>query len=87
MKKLPTILMLVARIAIGAYLVYLAYDMFGDLSGDGNLKYAFMAIAVVFAVFGVGAVVLGIKDMATGNYAGGAKDTQEDENVAKEEEI
>lgn len=84
-KKLPTVLMLVARAAIGAYLVSLGYDLFSGAAGSGNLGPVFTVVSVIFMIFGAGAVILGIKELATGHYAGGPKDTGE--TVSEEKEV
>lgn len=74
MKKMPTVIMLIARILIGAYLAYLGIDLFKGAAASGNLKIVFYVVSVAFVIFGSAAVILGIKDMATGNYAGGPQD-------------
>lgn len=80
--------MLICRIAVGAYLVYLSYGLVGDLSKKSEEVsragyIGFMAVGLIFAVVGIAFVFFSIKALRNGEYAGGAAD----ESVPVTEEI
>lgn len=72
-----TSMMLIIRVVIGAYLMYMGYDLITGIGENVSMRWAFMLVGGVFIVFGFIAAILGLKDMIKGRYKGGFGDTSE----------
>ena len=80
-RQLPTPLMLFARVFVGGYLLYTAYEVFkSGQSGEENAV-LFTALAVIFALVGALGTFLGLKDLAKGYYKGGPMDTEDVDTI------
>ncbi len=68
----PTQVVLTIRTIVGAYVIYLAYQII--TSGSEITPLLWVAVAV-FIVAGVGLVIMSVKHFICGEYEGGKKDT------------
>ncbi len=91
--------MLICRMAVGAYLVYLSYGLIDDLTKKADEvskieHIGFMAAALIFAAIGVGFILFSIKALKNGEYVGGSADSsasgqekEKTEQIKKEQRI
>jgi len=86
-RKLPTPMMLFMRVLVGGYLVYTSYEVYVGTKTDGNPGAFFIICAVVFAIVGAVAVVLGLRELIKGRYAGGPLDISDEEGVVDAPEV
>ena len=72
---------LTIRVIVGAYLLYIDYQIFGDvMAREGVSRYVMLAIMAVFAVVGVLLIIMSIRSLAGGDYdEAGYSGPQEDE--------
>ncbi len=87
--SLPTQMGLLFRTIAGAYLMYLAYSIYGSAENVvGVEKIAFVAAIAVFAIVGAAVVISSLRSMQRGEYEGGAgdhgKETEEDSKATSE---
>ena len=85
-KGLPNKAMLVMRGIIGAYLLFLVYQLAKSLStATGGERAAFIIAIVIFAIAGLGVLALTVYDYARGAYVGGKLDhsSEETETVSE----
>lgn len=75
-RKLPTAMMLFMRILVGGYLVYTSYEVYVGTKAEGNPGAFFIICAVVFAIVGSVAVLLGLRELIKGRYVGGPLDLE-----------
>lgn len=89
---LPTQMNLVIHMAAGAYLMYLAYSIYGDAgTATGGEKIALGLAILVFVVVGAICVFSSLRSLVKGEYEGGAGDPNRgnkgEEPGQKEDEI
>lgn len=83
---LPTQMGLLFRAIAGAYLMYIAYHIYGSAENvTGAEKIAFVAAIAVFAIVGAAVVVSSLRSMQRGEYEGGAGDDRKEIEEGKEE--
>ena len=76
--QLPTSLMLMMRIIVGLYLAYLAYSLYGEKGPSEIPRTGLLIIAGVFLVAGGIIIFFAVRDLLSGNFQGGSKDTSSD---------
>lgn len=82
---LPTVGMLVARILVGGYLVYLSYSLIMGRSDGGINPIALYIFTAIFFLVGVFLLIKAIYNCVAGYYAGGKLDTKKaDDEDSKE---
>ncbi|MBQ9359519.1 MAG: hypothetical protein IJT96_00615 [Lachnospiraceae bacterium] len=58
---------LTIRLLIGAYLLYIDYQIFGDvMAREGASKYVMLAAMALFAVFGIFLIIMSAKALIRG---------------------
>ena len=67
----PTQIVLTIRTIVGAYVMYLAYQI---ITSDSEVTPFMWAAIVLFIVAGAGLVIMSVKRFITGEYEGGKKD-------------
>ena len=67
----PTQLVLTIRTIVGAYVMYLAYQI---ITSGSEITPFMWAAVVLFIVAGAGLVIMSVKRFITGEYEGGKKD-------------
>lgn len=72
-RRVSTVPMLMMRIVVGAYLLYLAYQVF-TLSDTEINRTLLICFSVLFLVGGVISAFMGLKDLIKGVYVGGPMD-------------
>ncbi len=89
-KYLSTKLMLIARVLVGAYLVYTSYSLIdGVVNGEGRDVYFLGVFMAAFAVIGILLMVFAGRDLLRGKYVGGELDvgeTGEEEKASDSDE-
>jgi len=82
-KRLPTQGMLLARILVGGYLVYLGISLFtGRTDSSMNVILLWMFI-LLFSILGAFLIIQALLNYSKGNYQGGALDTGSEEENAE----
>ncbi len=69
--KYPTQLVLTIRTIVGAYVIYLAYQI---ITSDGAKSIPIWAAVILFIVAGSALVIMSVKHFILGEYEGGRKD-------------
>jgi len=86
-KLLPTKFMLMARLLVGGYLVYTAYELIeGVMTGEGRDKYFLGIFMVAFTIIGILLMIYSGRDIMRGKYVGGEMDACDDEEDEDTEE-
>ena len=76
---------LMIHMAAGAYLIYLAYNIYSGVgAAEGNEKIVMPLAVVLFGVIGAVIIFSALRSLMKGEYQGGAGDPGKD---AKEEEM
>lgn len=58
---------LTIRLLIGAYLLYIDYQIFGDvMAREGTAKYVMLAIMALFAMFGIVLIIMSVRALIRG---------------------
>ena len=70
--RYPTQVVLSIRIIIGAYVLYLAYQI---ATSDNEVTPLMWAAVILFIVSGTALVIMSLKHFIAGEYEGGKKDT------------
>lgn len=86
-RKMPTSAMLFLRLAIGGYLLYLAYQLFVDRATGSIALPVLIPILIVFTVAGLIIVVISLGDLTKGRYQGGHGEIYETEDDAVKEAV
>lgn len=84
-KVLPTQAMLLLRGAVGAYLMYLAFDLFKDESMSVS-RMIIIIFSIIFAVAGAIIVFGAVRTWMRGEFVGGKADVSDDEEYVEYEE-
>jgi len=84
---LPSQASLTFRIVVGAYLLYLAYTLGGNLPGyEGRDFIVFVIATIVFVIAGILIIANAIKTLKSGEYLNGPADFSDDEEENDTEE-
>lgn len=70
-KNYPTQVVLTIRTIVGAYVIYLAYQI---ITSDSEVTPLMWAAVALFIVAGAGLVIMSVKHFIMGEYEGGKKD-------------
>ena len=83
-RRFPTQAVLTIRVIVGAYVMYLAYQIV--TSGEEKPWYIFIFV-VLFVVVGILMIAFSLKHLILGEYDGGKADHYEEDNAEEEEVI
>ena len=80
--RYPTQIMLLIRVAVSGYVLYLAYTLFRDRDSSTSMPaWALVLILILFVIIGVGVIVHSVYLYLNGMYEGGKADISvEDED-------
>ena len=81
-RKKPTMMMLLIRIVVGGYLIYLAHSLITDI-GSSDYKKLMFVFAVLFVFAGILLIILSARSFITKDYAN-PFDADEDEDDSED---
>lgn len=77
---LPSQTMLLIRMVLGGYLLFLAYDIVGTELLSGR-RVVIIALCVIFVISGIILTSISIRSLIKGEYIGGKEDSTEEEEL------
>ena len=84
-RRFPTKVMLLIRVAVGGYVLYLSYTLFRDRAAGSIQPLPLALILIIFVICGVGVIAHSAYLYLKGMYEGGPADVEVDEEEHTDE--